>query len=924
MNIQSVKTRLGLFSSREWLVITLALTIVTVGSFLVGLRVVHQNALEDFEKRSESILSEAGKTVVELEGVLKSLLGMHYASDEFAGLDINAFADQLRFFSPFVNSIGMFGVVDEALRHDFEHAAAIYKKQQFAIHTYSSTGVSERHVSAHTYFPIISVEPFNEIGHDSLGLDLASDPDIAVVLQDSKRSGQGAIVKVPEGWRISGDSLLLQPVYFSESPPETIQERSELYAGGVWVAINADSLLKPMGTISSTDIELSVDENSGYSRTLLRQYADSKSRWTNWEFGQSISEDTWSLGQTRLTATVKEKLVSPPGQLQAAFAGSLISLLLSLSATGFVYQRREVKEERQKLLDAISLERENAERTLDSISDAVIAVDSQLNITFVNPAAENWFSLKNENCVGSPLISLLQLEAIDDTGYVDLDWTSLCKTVRENGKHILDVGQQRAIGISPIFQLTLSSMRSSANESTGFILVLQDVSKERELRAELEHQAHHDPLTGVFNRFYFDMQLNNLASDNPAAEQQHALCYLDLDQFKIVNDTCGHPAGDRLLCELTQALLRKIRKDDVLARLGGDEFGIILCNISEIDARKVAKNIFSWFETAIFEHEDKVFPIRCSMGLVSFTSGKAELSKIMASADIACYSAKASGRNALVVFSESDQAMVAHKEDMNWLPRLERALVNNEFRLVVQPIASLTNEHNDYEIKHYELLLRLIDDAGNEIAPMRFIQAAERFDLMRSIDRWVIDNGCRLVSEGVALLPSDCSFSLNLSGQSAADPELLNFIAERIDHYQLNPRHLWFEITETAAISHFDNAVKLFKGLQKLGAKVALDDFGSGLSSFAYLRNLPVDLLKIDGQFVRDVATSYAAREMVRAIHHVASAMGLQTVAEFVETQDVLHILQEMNIDFAQGYLIGKPVNFKSILEQQDNKKSVA
>ena len=185
-------------------------------------------------------MSEVGKTVVELEAVLKSLLGMHYASDEFAGLDINAFADQLRFFSPFVNSIGMFGVVDETLRHDFEHAAAIYKNQQFDIHTYSSAGVSERHVSAHTYLPIISVEPFNEIGHGSLGLDLASDPDIAAILQDSKRSGQGAIVKVPEGWRISGDSLLLQPVYFSESPPETILERSELYAGGVWVAINAD------------------------------------------------------------------------------------------------------------------------------------------------------------------------------------------------------------------------------------------------------------------------------------------------------------------------------------------------------------------------------------------------------------------------------------------------------------------------------------------------------------------------------------------------------------------------------------------------------------------------------------------------------------------------------------------------------------
>ena len=915
---------LHLFSLREWLMISLSVLMVTVGSFLVGLRVVHKNAINDFEKHSELILSDVGKTVVELEGVLKSLLGMHYASDEFAGLDINAFADQLQFFSPFVNSIGMFGVVDETLRQDFENAAAIYKDQQFKIHSYNPAGASQRHDSPHKYLPIISVEPFNEIGHDSLGLDLASDPDIAAVLQESKRSGQGAIVKVPKGWRISGDSLLLQPVYFSESPPETIEERSELYAGGVWVAINADSLLDPINTQSNPKIEFRVDADSGYSKILFRQDARFESTWTNWEFGQSVSKDAWSLGQTKLTATVEENLVSPPGQLQAAFAGSVISLLLSLSVTGFIYQRREVKEERQKLLDAIGLERENAERTLDSISDAVIAVDSQLNITFANPAAENWFTLKNEYCIGSPLIALLQLEAIDITGYTELDWSSLCENVRENGKYTLDVGLQRTTGISPIFQLTFSSMRSSANESTGFILVLQDVSKERELRAELEHQAHHDPLTGVFNRFFFDMHLNNLASGNSASKQQHALCYLDLDQFKIVNDTCGHPAGDRLLCELTQALLRKIRKDDVLARLGGDEFGIILCNISERDAKKVAQKIFSWFETAIFEHEDKVFPIRCSMGVVSFTSGKAELSKIMASADIACYSAKASGRNALVVFSESDEAMVAHKEDMNWLPRLERALVNDEFRLVVQPIASLAKEQKDYEIKHYELLLRLIDDAGNEIAPMRFIQAAERFDLMRSIDRWVIDNGCKLISEGVALLPAECSFSFNLSGQSAADPELLHYIADRIEHYQLSPRHLWFEITETAAISHFDNAVKLFEGLQALGAKVALDDFGSGLSSFAYLRNLPVNVLKIDGQFVRDVATSYAAREMVRAMHHVASAMGLQTVAEFVENQDVLHILQAMDIDFAQGYLIGKPVKFQSILELQDDKKRVA
>ena len=924
MSIHSVYLRLGLFTSREWVLVVLCIAICTSATFHVGLKVARQNASEDFESESEMILSEVGRSVVELEGVLKSLLGVHYASDEFAGLDINAFANQLRIYSPFVNSIGVYGIVDEALRNEFEGSAATYKDLPFKVHTYNSNGDYEHHAADRQYLPIISAEPFDGPAQQMLGLDLGSDSDLATVVDNSVSTGEAAIVKAPEGWNVNGDSLLLQPVYFSETVPATADERIELYAGGIWVAIDSTSLLQTTSVNEKSMLQLLTADSTGVSKTLFSRGAVVDINMTDWDFGSVSAERVWMLGQSELTAIFSQDIVASASQMRSVYQGTLLSFFLSLSIIGIIYQRRVVREERQNSLNAITLERENAERTLNSISDAVLAVDSNLSITFVNPAAENWFNLQSADCLGVSLVSLLEMDIIDAAGYKALNWNTQCQLVRTEGKRIADVVLRGSTGLSPTFQLTLASMRRSAVDSSGFILVLQDVSNERELRAELEHQAHHDPLTGVFNRFYFDNHLENLAKGTVNSDKQHALCYLDLDQFKIVNDTCGHPAGDRLLCELTQALQGRIRSTDTLARLGGDEFGIILRDITPSNAAAVAKNIFSWFETAVFEHEDKVFPVRCSMGLVCFSSKNSELSQIMSSADIACYSAKASGRNTLVVYSESDKAMAKHKEDMNWLPRLERALANDEFRLVVQPIATLFHSSKRYEVEHFEFLLRLVDDAGNEIAPVRFIQAAERFDLMQSIDRWVIDNSCRMISTAADQLPSNCSFSINLSGQSAANPELLPYIAERISHYQLQPQQLWFEITETAAISNFDNAVKLFSGLKQLGAKVVLDDFGSGLSSFSYLRNLPVDVLKIDGQFVRDVAQSVPAREMVRAMHHVASAMGLQTVAEFVEDEDVLDILVDMKIDFAQGYLLGRPTSFQSILKPESGVREAA
>ena len=922
MTIQSIAPNLRLFSVREWVFCVIFLVACTAGTFATGLSVIHRLALGDFQRQSETRLNEIGKNVVELSGVLKSLLGMHYASDEFAGLDINAFAEQLRFYSPFVNTIGIFVSVDSSMRDEFESSdAAQYNGRSFTVHTYSPDGKFTHHVSTSGYSPVISADPLDEKNAGALGIDLSSDADLSLIIENNISTGTAAVVKTPEGWNVDGDVLLLQPVYFSESPPDTVQDRQDLYAGGIWVAVNADALLDEIMPEKYTGLQVSTTAPTGYAKNIYQHTPHVRQDRTNWTFDSSSNRSQWSLGGSVIEAVVSEYPVASAPQMSIVYLGSVLAMLLCTGIISILYQRREVTVERTRSLTAITLERENAKRTLDSISDAVLAVDTVLNITFVNATAEQWFFRDSRRPVGMPLSSVPELQAATASDDTALDWLAICHSIHDEGQRILDIAltnnsSSKNHSSSSTFQLSLSSTKSYSDAHTGYTLVLQDVSKERELTNQLQHQAHHDPLTGIFNRFYFDMQLEALAVETLHSHRQHALCFLDLDQFKIVNDTCGHPAGDRLLCELTEAMLQRLRKNDIMARLGGDEFAVILCDVTEQQATEIAGNLFAWFETAVFKHEEKVFPVRCSMGVVSFSSENAEVSQIMSSADIACYSAKASGRNALVVFSESDESMAAQREDVNWLPTLEQALANDEFVLLVSPIAKLDHSRQTYDVTNYQFLLRLVDEDGNEIAPARFIKAAERFDLMRSIDRWVVNRCCQLLSENSHLLPDKASFLINLSAHSAADADLFDYIAGKLEHYGIPPHKICFKMTETAAIAQFDKAALLFRSLQKMGSQVMLDDFGAGVSSFAYLRNLSVDILKIDAQYISDVADSKDAVEIVRAMRHVATTMGLKTAAECVDNQEILDAITSLEIDYAHGYLFGKPSHFDTILEE--------
>ena len=409
-------------------------------------------------------------------------------------------------------------------------------------------------------------------------------------------------------------------------------------------------------------------------------------------------------------------------------------------------------------------------------------------------------------------------------------------------------------------------------------------------------------MTGLINRSEFELRLQQLIHNAHTDNTTHVLLYLDLDQFKVVNDTCGHTAGDELLKQLSFLLQEEIRESDTLARLGGDEFGVLLgtCHIDK--AEEIADNLRKVVNEFKFIWQDKTFDIGVSIGLTKIDHSSESLNKVLSEADVACYAAKDLGRNRLHVYTADDEELSQRHSEMQWVTRIAKALEEERFVLYSQAI-KLTNNVNA-EAVHREILVRMKDEEGEIISPYAFIPSAERFNLMPAIDKWVIKNSFIYLSESNNKLEHIC---INLSGNTLSDESVLDYIRENLKTYNIKPQRVCFEITETTAITHLSRAVILMRELKRDGCSFSLDDFGSGLSSFAYLKNMPVDYLKIDGSFVKDIIDDPIDRAMVSAINQVGQIMGIQTIAEFVENDEILSALKVINVDYVQGYGIEKP-----------------
>ncbi len=426
-----------------------------------------------------------------------------------------------------------------------------------------------------------------------------------------------------------------------------------------------------------------------------------------------------------------------------------------------------------------------------------------------------------------------------------------------------------------------------------------------EAQARIHHLAYHDALTGLINRAEFERRLEEAVQSAGREGVRHSLLYLDLDQFKLVNDSCGHLAGDEMLRRLGRRLQGAIRESDTLARLGGDEFGVLLMNCAAEQAESIARALLDNLHDYFFVWGDRSFKVGASIGLVEIEGGRDGYS-LLSMADMACYAAKDRGRNRYQVYAEGDWELKQRRGEMTWVQRLQRALENDSLELFWQPVRSLREE-----LVHYEVLLRMRKEDGTLVTPDRFIPAAERYNLMPEVDRWVIRNAFDRV-RGNGLLKGEEMLFLNLSGTSLSDQGLREFIGERLAETGLSPSRIGFEITETAAIADFDCARDLIQTLRGFGCKVALDDFGTGMSSFSYLKSLSVDFIKIDGSFVRRMEEEAVDRAIVEAINNIAHISGIRTIAEFVENEAVMRRLREIGVDYAQGWAVARPAPMPS------------
>ena len=559
--------------------------------------------------------------------------------------------------------------------------------------------------------------------------------------------------------------------------------------------------------------------------------------------------------------------------------------------------------ERKLYEEALFREKESAQITLQSIGDGVVTTDASSVIDYINPVAEQLTGWTLEDAMGRRVEEVFRAfheetcEPLENPLSVAIRRTRPIKSVRP----MLLI---RRDGNELYVESTAAPIRDGSARTCGGVLVFHDVTESRELNRRLSYHASHDLLTGLVNRREFEHRLERALKSAKAQEGSYALCHLDLDQFKIVNDSCGHSAGDALLGQVGALLKSKVRWRDTLSRLGGDEFGILLESCSLDEAMRMAETLREAVRDFRFTWEERVFRLSASIGVVPLAADSQDVASVLSAADSACAAAKEQGRNRVYSFADNDIELMRRRREMQWAARISSALEEGRFELFRMAIKPLQKPETGM---HYELLLRMRDENGRIVAPDNFIAAAERYGITPSIDRWVIENALRwLVSDADELQRLEMC-SINLSGQSLGDDKFLPFVIAQFQKSGIDATKICFEITETAAVASFSQANRFIQALKELGCKFALDDFGTGLSSFGYLKHFPVDYLKIDGSFVRGILLDPIDREMVRSINEIGHLTGKQTIAEFAENAEIIEMLANIGVDFAQGYGISQP-----------------
>ncbi len=542
---------------------------------------------------------------------------------------------------------------------------------------------------------------------------------------------------------------------------------------------------------------------------------------------------------------------------------------------------------------------------LNSLTEAVIATDVDGRITYLNPAAERLTATPADQATGRTLEEIVGL--VDET-----DRRLLTDPVRQalTSGAAVTLGR-RALLISRAdagersIELSATPMRAAAGEQVGAVVLLHDVSEQRGLARQMSYQATHDALTGLVNRREFERRLEEAVDIGHRGDGQHVLCYLDLDHFKVVNDTSGHLAGDSMLREVAKLLRDAVRDSDTVGRLGGDEFGMLLIGCPLEKARQIADDVCRAVGDHRFVWRDRIFNIGVSVGLVEISRESGTLEELLTAADSACYVAKKQGTGRVAVYSARDEALARHTGEIQWLQKLQSALKESRFQLYYQPIVPAYG--TDGGGPAMEVLVRLQEEDGRQVQPAEFVRAAERYRLMGLVDRWVVQTTLAALGRGAIPVASDRCVAINISGQTLADTQFLEFVVECLDSTGVTPAQVCFEISETAVVANLEHARRFVGVLHGMGCQFALDDFGSGVGSFSNLKSLPLDYLKIDGSFIRNLGRDSVNQAMVTAMIKLARTLNFKVIAEQVEDSAALDAARRMGVDFVQGYAIARP-----------------
>ncbi len=857
--------------------------------------VYHVESDARYRHRTTEIARGLMRNIDHVEGLLTASSAVHQALDAMDAAQFAGFAHELLSAYPRISSLAYLPVVRSEDRARFERQVSSTRMRPFHIRERADGGDTRRAEPRERYAPVLHIEPLTPVNARLLGRDLLAEEPLAGVIGEAIDSGRVRSLIQRRAL------LMLKAVYYGYYPPRDAAER-HAQAQGVYLA------RMPLGDILAGLLRVG-------ERVELAPLAAGPRRAAIVEELAPVAAETAS-GATRL---VELPMRLPDGEyrLRAAFrvtqpwylmreAGMILAggAVLTLLSAWLWWLRRRADQGLRRAAGQLHAEKERAEVALYSIGEAVVTTDERGRVDRLNAAAERLTGWSAEQAIGRDIREIVPLVREKD----DQPLSSPFQRVYGGGESLspCELMLLRADGGRVAITETAAPILDARGHVTGAVVVMRDMSRERELIRRATHQARHDALTGLHNRYAFEGDIRRAIDAAAEGEGRHVVCFIDLDRFKKINDSCGHAAGDQLLRQVAQLLKSGIRKEDVLARIGGDEFGILLRHCDLDQARATAENLRRKLADFRLIWDGEHFSVGLSIGLALIADGRLGAGEILKAADAACYMAKERGRNQVCVYRLDDEKLRRRSLDLRLANQLQDALDEDRLELFRQPIFDLRGDLKTPEGYEFLLRIRLADDGL--CGPSKFLNIAERFDLLTLLDRAVVAKAFRLIQRYRAAPGARRTrFHINLSGQSIGRAEVLEFIQREASRRSIPPASVCFEIHESSVIENMDTAIAAMARLRDAGFRFALDDFGTGLSSMAYLKKLPVDMLKIDGEFVRSILSDPVDQALVRTINEISHMLGMRTMIERVEDRATLELLRKIGIDAVQGYYTGGP-----------------